>query len=83
MTIGEWQIDDAGMIIHLKCSSKTWAYTHRCWVPDAPSRCSYKGLLTGYYIQVRAPEMVILISKNQYEVWNASREEAARTGVWR
>lgn len=75
MTIGEWQVDDAGMITHLKCKERTWAYSHRCWGYITP--------LTGHYIQVTAPEFIQLLSKNTYEVWDAAREIAARIGVRR
>jgi hypothetical protein len=56
MILGDWEINDIGMIKHLKCRepSASWASTHRCWVDDA-------------FVMVRAPEFVITVASIIYE----------------
>lgn len=74
MTIGDWSIDDAGMITHLKCRqpASSWAHQHRCWV-DA-GYCSVTWQPAGKYTEITAPEMVCLIAKIRYDIWAASRK---------
>ena len=70
MIIGDWAIDDAGQITHLTCRfpAGSWAHSHRCW------QASGKDPMVGHYIIVYAPEFVILVAKNQYDIWAASKE---------
>ena len=61
-TIGDWTVDYAGQIKHLKCDHPlTWSTNHRCWIRS--------GFDEGHYVPVAAPAMVALISKIQYDVW--------------
>ena len=73
MIIGDWSIDDAGKIGHLKCNGDpTWSTYHRCWIGYG-----YKtnaGFAAGHYVEIHVPEFVGLLSKTQYEIWAVSRE---------
>lgn len=73
MTIGDWTIDDAGKIKHLKCDQDaTWNIYHRCFVVTRMNPLN--GILEGHYETIRVPDFVNLIAKAQYEIWTASRE---------
>jgi hypothetical protein len=63
MKIGDWEIDDRGVITHLKCnySAIWWSPRHMC-----------RELATGRHIIT--PEFVHLIAKIQYDIMYASRE---------
>mgnify|MGYP003693552885 CR=1 FL=1 len=58
MTIGDWTIDDAGMIKHLKYkeSAGSWLHHHRCWI--SAGYISTTGHEAGAYKDMMAPEFV-------------------------
>jgi hypothetical protein len=68
MILGDWEINEAGMIKHLPCKERsgTWAHLHRCWVDDA-------------FAIVTAPEFVITVASITYDTWAADRWENPNT----
>lgn len=61
MKIGDdWIVDDTGRIECAHCHFKSWAEWHRCWDRhEKPNR----------FIHIFAPDFVVLIAKNKYDIW--------------
>ena len=76
MIIGDWLVDDFGMIEHLKCESpaRSWGHFHQCWIPGQFGVFASTGHPKGHYIDTTIPNFVLEVSNIQYTIWKASTD---------